>query len=419
MRLKQTIKISPGAQSHERESSELIGAASGEGFKARVFHPDASLRETVIDIMVQQGPDAPKSVVWSMQSLSDRPLYGLGLVMSKRTIGLVLALTAMGWIIFAAVVWVLVIKPLARLQSEISEIDEIRHETIQRLDRLSHKGVGEEVKQITEGLARMMQRVQKAETDRDAARVNMLHSNKMAALGEMAGGIAHEISNPLAVLRGLSHNLRKLLADESADKNKWHEILTLIDDTITRIVRIVKAMKVHSRTKIDLASRIGPAELLESSLTLCRDQLRDSVIELRFAFDENLPELACDEVQIGQVILNLVQNAIDAVAKLPPDDRWISVRISADAKRDRLRIIFSNGGPSIPEGVRARLFQPFFTTKPVGQGTGLGLSISASIVRSHYGRIDFDASKLNPTFVIDLPVERKSTEHVSSDVEAA
>ena len=229
----------------------------------------------------------------------------------------------------------------------------------------------------------------------------LMQASKMSALGEMAGGIAHEINNPLATLKIVSEQIESLLEDEPIDKGLLAERAGVIGTTVTRISKVITGMLSFSHSSEGAPIEIAQvSELIGNTLVFCQEKLRKNGVELRMG---NVPSgltLSCRGNQISQVVLNLLNNANDAVAPLK-DGKWIQVDVEED--NDSVRVCVSNGGPKIPAAIAEKIFQPFFTTKEVGKGTGLGLSISQRIAADHGGELSLDPKCEQTRFVLRIP----------------
>ncbi len=228
-----------------------------------------------------------------------------------------------------------------------------------------------------------------------AAEAKLVHSSKLASLGEMSAGIAHEINNPLAIIAGSIGQLTKFASDP---EKLAHKVET-ITRAVGRISKIMSGLKKFSRSAEKLT--IDPHSLRDIAkevlvLTASKSSRHDTPVTL---FCTAAATINCDEVGIEQVLINLVNNAIDAVHN--NEDRWVKVTIEDVEGSTVLRVIDSGGG--IPKIVRDRLFQPFFTTKPTGMGTGLGLSITKGILDEHKATISVVAECPNTCFEIRFP----------------
>jgi Na+/proline symporter/signal transduction histidine kinase len=231
------------------------------------------------------------------------------------------------------------------------------------------------------------------------------HISKMSALGEMAGGIAHELNNPLTIISSSNQVIRKLVEKGTIDKDLFLKYCNYIDKTITRISKIIIGLKTVSRDATNedfLPTTIG--NIIDDVVSLCGEKYRAAGNELRFNLNDPIfqTEISCRRVQISQVILNLLSNSYDAIEFLP--ERWI--QIDCAIKDERLVLRFIDSGSGIPKDIQEKIFLPFYTTKEVGKGTGLGLSISNSIINNHNGNFYIDNDCLNTCFVMILPISK-------------
>lgn len=226
-------------------------------------------------------------------------------------------------------------------------------------------------------------------------------ASRLSSLGQMAGGIAHEINTPLAVISTKVDLMRMLIARPNFDKTKVDENLAKVHETVHRIAKIVRGLKSIAREPSQETPVLFSVKgAVRDTLELCEKRFVDEGIE--FTCIDHLKEsdqaLGYPE-QITQVLLNLLNNSFDAVAK--QSNSW--VKIVCEKTTESVRIEVSDSGVPITEEVRQSLFNPFFTTKKTGEGTGLGLSISKSIIEKCGGRLYFDSNRTNTTFVVELP----------------
>jgi len=231
----------------------------------------------------------------------------------------------------------------------------------------------------------------------------MFHASKMAALGEMAAGIAHEINNPLSIISLNNHMLLHQIEQDHLDRDNIKRFVKNIEITVMRISKIITGLRTISRddSNEDFATnRFG--DILDDVLALSGEKFKVHGIDLRVSVDESVADLKfkCRRVQLSQVLINLLGNAYDSVENL--EHPWIA--IEAKIEKNCLVIFVSDAGPGIPLELQEKIFQPFFTTKEVGKGTGLGLSLSSSIIRAHKGEITIDNSSPHTRFVIKIPI---------------
>lgn len=227
---------------------------------------------------------------------------------------------------------------------------------------------------------------------------------KMTALGEMAGGIAHEINTPLATIKLVSSQVEEILKERPGQLDMASFMLAKIGRTVDRIAKIVQGLRFFSRDGgNDPYQSVRLRTLIDDTVVLCLEKFKSLGITLDVgAFDETLA-IETKPVELSQVLLNLLNNARDAVERL--QEKWVRIAVEESGGYVVLRV--TDSGPGIPVEVHKKLFQPFFTTKGVGKGTGLGLPIAAGIVGGHGGTLKLDTDCPNTSFVIRVPRERQ------------
>ncbi|MEQ1723239.1 MAG: HAMP domain-containing sensor histidine kinase [Pseudobdellovibrio sp.] len=228
------------------------------------------------------------------------------------------------------------------------------------------------------------------------------HSTRLATLGEISGELAHEINNPLGIVRG---NIELSLMSIESDTFKIEYIKTKLEKSISsinRISKIIKGLRYLSRqTENEPYLETTTNEILHETLDFCSEKFNFNKIEV--AIDSLADyKINCRSIEISQVLLNIFTNAIDALSKTTYDKRKIKIKVQ---KVDSyVQIAVSNSGEKIPAAIEDKLFQSFFSTKEVGKGMGLGLSISKSIIEAHKGRLYYDSKYPQTTFIIELPI---------------
>jgi signal transduction histidine kinase len=238
------------------------------------------------------------------------------------------------------------------------------------------------------------ERVQKG-LELQQTNIKLIHSSKLASLGEMSAGLAHEINNPLTIISGTIGLLKKYRDDPEKFENK----ISSIEKSCQRISRIVMGLKKFSRSGYEGNFKtISLNSIVQEVLTLTR--IKSNMHEVNVTFDcQSEGQIFCDEVEIEQVLINLINNAIDAVKD--KQDKW--VKISVFAKDTMLVLRVMDSGNGIPTNIRSHLFDPFFTTKKVGEGTGLGLSIAKGILDGHNASIQIIDMSQSTCFEIVFP----------------
>ncbi len=268
--------------------------------------------------------------------------------------------------------------------------------------------------------------IEKAYTELKATQTQLIQSEKMASLGELTAGIAHEIQNPLNFVNNFSEINKELLLEmkDELDKGNMAEVNSIANDVIDneekinyhgkRADAIVKGMLQHSRSSSGVKEPTDINALADEYLRLSyhgsRAKDKSFNTTLKTDFDESIGKINIVPQDIGRVILNLLTNAFYAVT----EKKKLSIEgyepvVSVITKKDdkKVEIIVKDNGIGIPQKALDKIFQPFFTTKPTGEGTGLGLSLSYDIVKAHGGDIKIDTNEGEGTeFIIELPAVR-------------
>jgi hypothetical protein len=238
-------------------------------------------------------------------------------------------------------------------------------------------------------------------TARKAAEKNLIYSSKMASLGEMASGLAHEINNPLAIIQGKVQKIQELAEAPTIEAHALRKDLDRIHITTERIARIVRGLRTFSRQgDADPLEPTSIRDVIHQTLDLCAERFKSKGVLVVMCEIPDL-NLSCRATELSQVLLNLLNNAFDAVREL--DEKWIRIEVR-NLEHERIEFMVTDSGTGIPDTVAERIMQPFFTTKPVGQGTGLGLSISRGIIEAHQGSLYLDRTSPHTRFVIQLPL---------------
>ncbi len=253
---------------------------------------------------------------------------------------------------------------------------------------------GDEVGELGLAFNRMMDELEEAGQTEAARRTQLAHTEKMAALGTLAAGVAHEVNNPLAGILGCVENMQA----DPENREMRDRYLMLIHDGLQRIERTVANLLDFSKRR---ELRLEPTSLnhcLRHVAELVDYQIRKGGVDLRLELAPEDPLVQADHFQIEQLFLNLVLNALQAMPKggmLTLKTKPADGRVIAEVR---------DTGVGIPDAIRDRIFDPFFTTRAVGEGTGLGLAVSDSIVRAHGGRMDVESrAGAGTAFRVSLP----------------
>lgn len=231
----------------------------------------------------------------------------------------------------------------------------------------------------------------------------VVHAARMVALGEMAAGVAHEINNPLTVILATSKSLDNGL---SKNRHSTEEIsqrlkkITMMSERIDKIVKGLRSFSGHSEK--EQMKKVPLQQIFSETLVLCQEKLKNNSITFYIVSMPEI-EIECRSIEISQVLLNLINNASDAIKNL--ERKWIAVE-AVVLQDNTLQIKVTDSGSGIEPEIASKIMQPFFTTKDADRGTGLGLSISSGIIEDHQGRLWLDQEAKNTTFVLQVPIGR-------------
>ncbi len=242
--------------------------------------------------------------------------------------------------------------------------------------------------------SRLYEAETKATEQLRAAQQLLVDSERLAALGELSAKVAHEVNNPLGIIK----NYMLLLKRSVADNPESLEYAEITSQEIDRIARIVKELLNFHRPKKETFRKTDLVQVIEETLTLLKTRYETQDIKVVTEMEPDLPTISASPENLKQVIMNIVMNACDIM----PEGGTLTVQL----KREDMWLVlsFSDTGPGIPDETVPRIFEPFYTTKEAGKGTGLGLSVCYGIVKQHDGAITYRNLPDGGSFVIRLPI---------------
>ena len=243
-------------------------------------------------------------------------------------------------------------------------------------------------------------KIKDLEKEVETEKARNVHQARMAALGEMASGIAHEINNPLQIIIGVGGEIIKRVPDIENHKEHLKKSGEMLERAGERIAKIVQGLKTFSRDgSNDQVERVQLSTIINDTVDFAQANFKKRNAKLEVEPFDKMIEAECRSVQISQVIVNLCSNALDAIEPLA--EKW--VKVSVKDLGNEVEVSVTDSGNGIPPEIVAKMMNPFFTTKGVGKGTGLGLSISTGILKSHHGTLGYDENSKNTRFYIRWP----------------
>ncbi|MBL7723949.1 MAG: GHKL domain-containing protein [Chitinophagaceae bacterium] len=306
---------------------------------------------------------------------------------------------------------------------EITAFKLDRTEKVKRTTAILLEETIEELEQKRKAIEETNSALQKSLEELKAAQAQLIQSEKMASLGELTAGIAHEIQNPLNFVNNFSDVSSELVDEmnEEIGKGNLEDAKQIAQDLKQNLEKIshhgkragdiVKGMLQHSRSSSGIKELTDINALADEYLRLAYHGLRakDKTFNaaMKTDYDESIGLIKIIPQDIGRVVLNLITNAFYAVTerkKLAVEGYEPIVTVSTKKYNDRVEVHVKDNGTGIPQKALDKIFQPFFTTKPTGQGTGLGLSLSYDIVKAHGGELKVETKEgEGTTFIIELP----------------
>jgi len=232
----------------------------------------------------------------------------------------------------------------------------------------------------------------------------LVHSTRLAELGEMAAAVAHELNQPLTGIRNFARNAFYMIEKNAGSPDEVKDNLRLISDQVDRASKIINQMRELTRRSEQDFKSVDINATIRESVEFLKPQMKLSGVEFDLFLSEDMPEINGDRIRLAQVFLNLLTNARQAMEEA--EERRLTIRSYLDADKTYPVVIeFADTGKGFEMEKAEQLFTPFFSTKAIGKGTGLGLSISLTIIKDHNGTIEAaGAPGKGATFTIRLPV---------------
>jgi len=413
-RLCHTTDGPPGRESlkiNQGETAWMIARQEDSGRFIKLARPIMNRKSCFTASCHQHSPE--KKVLGILET--DYSLSSIDRTIVRQKVTTVffgIVFTAFCSVVLCVILWKLIIRPIMLLSDGMKKVsggDLEHHIEINTRDEMGM--IARTFNQMTQELKADRQKLEnwakelEAEVNRKTEEIRrgqeqLFHAEKLASLGRMAAGVAHEINSPLTGIVTFAHLMLKRIPPE---KKMDREDLEVIIEQAERCSRIIKGLLGFSRAIPSEKTEIDINATIRQTIDIIRNQAKFHNVKIHLDLDPELPRVRGDASQLQQVYMNLLINAADAM-----NDRGevhIATREVSDNGKSFVEIEFTDTGPGIPEEYLGKLFEPFFTTKPVGKGTGLGLAVSHGIIKKHGGYIRVKSSPGKGTsFYLRIPV---------------
>ncbi len=296
----------------------------------------------------------------------------------------------------------------SRVLDKRLELSAMRSDGVQIPVELTITDVTRQGRRLFAAHIRDLSAAKRAEEEIKAQRNALYQKEKLAALGSLLAGVAHELNNPLSIVTGQTMMLREQMMKDAASLPGYERLLQRcdrIESAADRCARVVRSFLSMARQQVAERKPSDLAAIAKSALDLLKYNLQASGIRVDTAFPLDLPAILLDADQIHQVLLNLLVNSQQALEE-QAGERTIAISARVDPDEAVVILALSDNGPGVSGAIRSRIFDPYFTTKPQGSGTGIGLAVSRGIVEAHGGSLDLDeGADAGARFVIRLPLD--------------
>jgi C4-dicarboxylate-specific signal transduction histidine kinase len=230
----------------------------------------------------------------------------------------------------------------------------------------------------------------------------LIEQSKLAHLGQITAGLAHEVNNPLGIIVGKSNLFKNRIMNDKYDKDKFLADIQAIEKNADRIVKIIRSLNTFSRHSInDPFEKVSLLKIIDEASEIFKEKFQSSSINFEIVVDEKInyeTSIEARESEILQVLINLLNNSYDSVQEV--QNKWIRIDVIEVGHVYEIKV--TDSGPQIKPEIAQQMMKPFFTTKPTGQGTGLGLSLALQIIKSHNGTLIYDSAAESTQFALSL-----------------
>lgn len=242
------------------------------------------------------------------------------------------------------------------------------------------------------------------------AEAQLIQSSKLASLGTLASGVAHELNQPLAIIRAIAQQNLEMLQNNSPTSQQLETLrddLQIVYRQTVRMSQIIQHLRAFARKPREVFEPVNLNEVAQNALILLREQLRNRGITLVERYAPDLPPVMGEANSLEQIVINLLTNARDALEGRDEGQISIETGVYDDGRQAYAELRVRDNGPGVPPEIRAQIFDPFFTTKDPNKGTGLGLAISLEIAQKHKGTLTLSDTQQGAEFVLRIPVAER------------
>ncbi|MFQ3611464.1 MAG: ATP-binding protein [Fimbriimonadales bacterium] len=302
-------------------------------------------------------------------------------------------------------------KVIMPLRTLVGATHDIAQGDLNRRVELPERGIPD-LDDLADSFNHMVDVVQQGQEELKRAEAQLIQSSKLASLGTLASGVAHELNQPLAIIRAIAQQTLDTMEAQNGtlteqDLQTLQEDLQIVSRQTQRMSQIIMHLRTFARKPREEQDPVDLNTVVQNALVLLREQLRNRGITLTEDYTTPLPTVLGEPNSLEQIVINLLTNARDALEDRPDAHITIQTRVSHDEEGEWVELAIADNGPGVPHEIVSQIFDPFFTTKDPNKGTGLGLAISLEIAQKHRGTLRLIESPQGACFVLRLPVAQE------------
>ncbi len=297
-----------------------------------------------------------------------------------------------------------ILKRLGLLKETMDSIEKTKDIGV----RIKINNARDEIGIVENSINKMLDSIDASQKEQAKLQQQVVHSAQLSSIGTLGSSIAHELNNPLTVIVGYAGRiLRKFKKGEDVSKEFIEDNLNVIIEQGGRMDKIINSVRTLGRdSSHDPAETLSPNEIIEQAVILLQHKMRKRSVQFEFTPDITLPNFTVHRVNIESAIQNLINNAIDAFDNVGDRENKV-IKVVVERSIDQKNIVFKveDNASGIPKDILAKIFEPFYTTKPAGKGTGIGLSLTKKMIEDHRGMIAVESEiGIGTTFIVSIPI---------------